>query len=178
MPALAPDIAIVKAAAVAINPADAKTLDYSAAPGAIHGYDFAGTVVALGADELALGHLAVGDRVAGMVHGMHKLQPLDVGGLAKYVGAYADILLRVPGKMTFEEAARFGTGVATASMSLVGELHVLASLQLLCGQLGENEVKEEDGEFVLVAGASTTTGTRVIQLRKLQVVLVEQSIPC
>lgn len=50
----------------------------------------------------------------------------------------SDILLRVPGKMTFEEAARFGTGVATASMSLFDELHVLVSLQLLCGQSGEN----------------------------------------
>ena len=77
MPALAPDMAIVTTA-VAINPADAKMLDYSAAPGAIHGYDLAGTILALGADALALGHLAVGDRVAGMVHGMNKLQPMWV----------------------------------------------------------------------------------------------------
>ncbi|OBT42043.1 hypothetical protein VE00_07449 [Pseudogymnoascus sp. WSF 3629] len=90
MPVLAPDMAIVKTAAVAINPADPKMLDYSAAPGVIHGYDFAGTIVALGADALALGHLAVGDRVAGMVHGMNKLQP-DVGAFAEYVGAWADL---------------------------------------------------------------------------------------
>lgn len=38
VPALSPDMAIVKTAAVAINPVDAKMLDYSAAPGAIHGY--------------------------------------------------------------------------------------------------------------------------------------------
>lgn len=73
MPALAPDMAIVKTAAVAINPVDATMLDYSAEPGVIHGYDFAGTIVALGAYALALGHLAVGDRVDGMVHGMNKL---------------------------------------------------------------------------------------------------------
>lgn len=73
MPALSPDMAIVKTAAVAINPVDAKMLDYSAAAGAIHGYDFAGTIVALGSEALA--HLAVGDSVAGMVHGMNALQP-------------------------------------------------------------------------------------------------------
>jgi len=42
--------AIIKIAAVAINPADAKMLDFSPAIGAIHGYDFAGTIIALGRD--------------------------------------------------------------------------------------------------------------------------------
>ncbi|OBT72928.1 hypothetical protein VF21_07781 [Pseudogymnoascus sp. 05NY08] len=166
MPALAPDMAIVKTAAVAINPADAKMLDYSAAPGAIHGYDFAGTIVALGADALALGHLAVGDRVAGMMHGMNKLQP-DVGAFAEYVGSCADLLLKVPDKMTFEEAASLGMGVAAASMSLFSELRVPALLEQLRGQSGGNQVKAEDREFVLVAGGSTASGTRAIQLLKL-----------
>ena len=76
-------MALVKTAAVAINPADAKMLDYSAAPGAIHGYDFAGTVVALGENVRA--GLAVGDRVAGFVHGMNCLQP-EIGAFAEYVG--------------------------------------------------------------------------------------------
>jgi NADPH:quinone reductase-like Zn-dependent oxidoreductase len=42
-------------------------LDFSAVPGAVPGYDFAGTVVALGKDALAEGKLQVGDRVAGLV---------------------------------------------------------------------------------------------------------------
>jgi NADPH:quinone reductase-like Zn-dependent oxidoreductase len=86
-PPVTPDMVLVKTAAVAINPADAKMLDYSAAPGAIHGYDFAGTVVVLGANARA--GLAVGDRVAGFVHGMNCLQP-EVGAFAEYVGATAD----------------------------------------------------------------------------------------
>lgn len=163
-------MAIVKTAAVAINPADAKMLDYSAAKGAIHGYDFAGTIVALGVDALASGHLAVGDRVAGLVHGMNRLRP-DVGAFAEYVGAYADLLLRIPDHMSFEDAASFGTGVATASLSLFSELSVPASL----AQLREHQ-PASDGkagadvghrEFVLVAGGSTATGTRAIQLLKL-----------
>ncbi|KAI4119468.1 MAG: hypothetical protein LQ345_000622 [Seirophora villosa] len=164
MPFLEPDMAIVKTAAVAINPADAKMLDYSAAAGAIHGYDFAGTIVALGADALASGHLAVGDRVAGLVHGMNKLRP-DVGAFAEYVGAYADLLLKVPDHMSFEEAASFGTGVATASIGLFSELGVPASLDQLRKNQPADDVEER--EFVLVAGGSTATGTRAIQLLKL-----------
>ena len=164
LPFLARDMAIVKTAAVAINPADAKMLDYSAAKGAIHGYDFAGTIVALGADALASGHLEIGDRVAGLVHGMNKLQP-DVGAFAEYVGAYADLLLKIPDHMSFEEAASFGTGLATASLSLFSELRVPASLDQLRENKPVNNVEER--EFVLIAGGSTATGTRAIQLLKL-----------
>ncbi|KAL8986595.1 MAG: hypothetical protein Q9177_004124, partial [Variospora cf. flavescens] len=165
LPFLEPDMALVKTPAVAINPADAKMLDYSAAAGAIHGYDFAGTVVALGADALVSGQLAVGDRVAGLVHGMNRLRP-DVGAFAEYVGAYADLLLKVQDRMALEEAASFGTGVATASIELFSELGVPASLE----ELRENREPVGDAderEFVLVAGGSTATGTRAVQLLKL-----------
>lgn len=67
VPALESDMVLVKTAAVAINPADAKMLDFSAVPGAVHGYDFSGTIVALGKDAQAEGKLQVGDRVAGLV---------------------------------------------------------------------------------------------------------------
>jgi NADPH:quinone reductase-like Zn-dependent oxidoreductase len=168
IPPLADDMVIVKTAAVAINPADAKMLDYSPAVGAIHGYDFAGIVVALGADALAAGRLSVGDRVAGLVHGMNKLKP-DVGAFAEYVGAYGDLLLKIPDHMSFEEAATLGTGTATAALGLFHELRVPASLeQLQDYQSVKDEVLEapEDKEFVLVAGGSTATGTRALQLLK------------
>ncbi|KAL4733343.1 GroES-like protein [Aspergillus similis] len=169
MPALAPDMVIVKTVAVAINPADAKMLDYSAAVGATHGYDFAGTIVALGANALASGYLSVGDKVAGLVHGMNKLRP-DLGAFAEYVGAYADLLLKIPDHMSFEEAASLGTGVATAALGLFHELRVPTSLEQLHNFSGitESPSKEEQGhKFVLVAGGSTATGTRALQLLKL-----------
>ncbi|KAI0376192.1 GroES-like protein [Hypomontagnella monticulosa] len=162
VPALGPDTAIVKTAAVAINPADAKMLDYSAAVGAIHGYDFAGTIVALGANTPA--HLSIGDRVAGMVHGMNSLRP-DIGAFAEYVGACADLLLKIPDNMSFEEAAGLGTGVATAALGLFQELQVPASL-LLEDQKPQHE-GEPHSQFVLVAGGSTATGTRALQMLKL-----------
>ncbi|KAK3373154.1 chaperonin 10-like protein [Lasiosphaeria ovina] len=175
VPALAPDMAIVRTAAVAINPADAKMLDYSATPGAIHGDDFAGTVVALGVDVLKSGRLQVGDRVAGMVHGMNKLRP-DVGAFAQYVGATADLLLKIPDNMSFEDAATLGLGVTTATMALWLELRVPATLEQLAEARGLAEegqgtglpaLSQRSGCFVLVAGGSTATGTRAIQLLKL-----------
>lgn len=162
MPPLAPDIAIVKTAAVAINPSDAKFLDYSPAPGAIHGTDFAGTIVALGEDALASGRWAVGDRVAGLVHGMNKLQP-GVGSFAEYIGATVHTLLKIPDDMSFEKAATLGLAVATATFGLFSELRVPATLDQLCG----GGVDEQDRDFVLVAGGSTATGTRAIQLLKM-----------
>ncbi|PQE06071.1 Polyketide synthase enoylreductase protein [Rutstroemia sp. NJR-2017a BBW] len=161
VPFLAPDMAIVKTAAVAINPADAKMLDYSAAPGAIHGYDFAGTIVALGAETPA--HLSVGDRVAGFVHGMNSLQP-NIGGFAQYVGASADLLLKTPDSMRFEDAAGLGTGVGTAALALFRELKLPVSLEQF-----ENaaEGPRPGAPFVLVCGGSTATGTRAIQMVKL-----------
>ena len=160
VPALAPDMVLVKTAAVAINPADAKMLDYSAAVGAIHGYDFAGTIVALGTDAPV--HLAVGDRVAGLVHGMNALLP-DVGAFAEYVGATGDLLLKIPEDMSFEDAASLGTGIATAGLGLFKELEVPGT--------PEKPATTAGSAFVLVCGGSTATGTRAIQMLKLYVTI-------
>ncbi|KAL8679553.1 MAG: hypothetical protein Q9186_004173 [Xanthomendoza sp. 1 TL-2023] len=106
VPALAPDMVLVKTTAVAINPADAKFLVYSPSPGAIHGADFAGTVVALGTDATAQSTLKIGDRVAGAVHGadigeggikeayilLQQVCLLDVGGAMMYTIGMIDIL--------------------------------------------------------------------------------------
>ena len=162
VPALAHDMVMVKTAAVAINPVDIKALDYSPAAGSIMGFDFAGTVVALGTDVATQGRLAVGDRVAGVVYGMDKLQP-DVGAFAQYVGALADLTLKLPDNLTFENAAALGLAVATATYGLFKELELPSSLdQLAAG----NSEQQQPGAYVLVAGGSTATGTRAIQLLK------------
>ncbi|ROW00114.1 hypothetical protein VSDG_03467 [Cytospora chrysosperma] len=168
VPTLAPDMVLVKTAAVAINPADAKMLDFSPIPGSIQGHDFAGTVVALGEDTIASGRFSLGDRVAGMVYGMNKQQPF-IGAFAEYVGACADVLLRIPDDMSFTEASGLGLGVATAAMGLFEELRMPASLTSVGGPAeGRDAIHAvHEPEFVLVAGGSTATGTRAIQLAKL-----------
>lgn len=159
VPALEPGVALVKTAAVAINPVDAKMVDYSPVPGAIHGYDFAGTVVALGAGTT---HIQIGDRVAGFVHGMCKTRP-DVGAFAEYVSSSANLLLRLPADMAFEDAASLGLGLFTAGLGLFRELQVPASID----PVNPGPEDQSRPDFVLVAGGSTATGTRAIRLLKL-----------
>ena len=162
VPTLEPGTVLVKTFAVAINPADAKMLDYSAVPGAIHGYDFAGYIVALGEDVPS--QFAVGDRVAGIAHGGNKLQPGN-GAFAEYVAACSDLLLKVPEHMSMEDAASLGTGLSTAALSF-GALQIPEILSQLKAA-GEGAKPESDRpEFVLVAGGSTASGTRAIQLLK------------
>lgn len=148
--------AIVKVAAVAINPVDAKILDFSPAVGAIHGHDFAGTVVALGPG--APGYLSVGDRVTGTAHGNNSLEPGN-GAFSEYVAAEGDLLLKIPDSMSFEDAATIGIGLGTALLCIFQELG-------LAGPLYPSDSSRSE-EFVLVAGGSTATGTRTIQLLKL-----------
>jgi len=156
VPPVSDDGAIVKVAAVAINPVDAKILDFSPAVGAIHGHDFAGTIVALG--EHAPSYLAVGDRVAGTVHGNNSREP-RVGAFSEYVAADGDLLLKMPDSMSFEEGATIGIGLGTALLCIFQELR-------LSGSLYPHE-PSTNPEFVLVSGGSTATGTRTIQLLKL-----------
>lgn len=137
-------------------------LDYSGATGAIHGYDFAGTILALGAD--APSHLSIGDRVAGIVHGNNALN-LSIGAFAEFVAADADLLLRLPDSMSFEEGSSIGTGLGTTLLCLFRELHVPGSLaDIKCKVSDEPRTQ---GDFCLVSGGATATGTRALQLLKL-----------
>ncbi|KAK4065848.1 uncharacterized protein Triagg1_8400 [Trichoderma aggressivum f. europaeum] len=144
-------------ATVAINPVDVKSLDYSPAPGAIIGFDFAGTIVALGVDAAKEGRLAVGDRVAKVVYGMDRLQP-DGGAFAQYVGALADLVLKLPDHISLEDATALGLATAT----LFKEMELPGALDRLSVPVSDR------GNFVLVAGGSTATGTRAIELPKTQ----------
>lgn len=113
---------------------------------------------------MASRRLCIGDRVAGMVHGNNKLRP-DVGAFAEYVGADADLLLKLPDTMGFEEAASFGVGVATAILCLFGELKIPVSIEQFSA-VGDLSF-QGSGDFVLVAGGSTASGTRALQLLKM-----------
>lgn len=167
VPSLLPNGSIIRTAAVALNPVDAEMLDYSPTPNCIAGYDFSGTIVALGDEALVAGKLQIGDRVAGMVHGLNSLNPAS-GAFATYVSASADLLLRVPEGMRWEDAVTLGMGVSTAVLGLFVELEVPVSLEALGEARGHGEKeKEREGAFVLVAGGSTAAGTRAIQLLKL-----------
>lgn len=164
MPLLKPDTAIVKVHAVGLNPHDIKGLDYSAAPGTVHGGDFCGTIVALGEKAAAEGRFAVGDRVAGLVQGENKLAP-EKGSFADYIETTPHTMVKVPDNMNDEDASTLGVGIATATFGLYSELKISGGFERLLS--GGGNLKEEDREFVLVAGGSTATGTRTLQLLKM-----------
>ncbi|RLL96037.1 hypothetical protein CFD26_105477 [Aspergillus turcosus] len=153
IPSVAPDMVLVKTAAIALNPTDHKMVASFPTPGAISGCDFAGTVVAVGSAVTKA--LAVGDRVFGGVHGANPLEP-TIGAFAEYVGATADILAKMPDGLSFEDAAAIG-GAGPSTMALA----LRDSLGLSVEGPGDSE------EFVLVYGGSTATGTMALQFLKL-----------
>ncbi len=151
---LEPDAVIIKTAAVALNPADTKMVGDFVVPGAIFGFDCAGTIVAVG--SAVKKDLVVGDRVCGSADGMSRLRPLG-GGFAQYASLPGDMALKIPDNVTFEAAAAYGTALASAGMALFYSLKIPAKLL------------EEPAKVpfpVLVYGGSTSTGTMAIQLLK------------
>ena len=151
---LEPDAVIIKTAAVALNPADTKMVGDFVVPGAIFGFDCAGTIVAVG--SAVKKDLVIGDRVCGSADGMSRLRPLG-GGFAQYASLPGDMALKIPDNVTSEAAAAYGTALASAGMALFYSLKIPAKLL------------EEPAKVpfpVLVYGGSTSTGTMAIQLLK------------
>ena len=154
---LEPDAVIIKTVVVALNPADTKMVGDFVVPGAIFGFDCAGTVVAVG--SAVKKDLAIGDRVCGSADGMSRLRPLG-GGFAQYVSLPGDMALKIPNNVTSEAAAAYGTALASAGIALFYSLKIPAKLL------------EEPAKVpfpVLVYGGSTSTGTMAIQLLKAYV---------
>lgn len=156
LPELEDDMILVRNAVVGLNPVDTKMTGNLCTPGAVAGMDFAGTVLAVGANVKAARDIDVGDRVCGAVQGMHALTP-KVGAFAQVVGASDVVTLKVPPSMTLEEAASLGSGVGTIGLALYQSL----------GIPGTPLKPAKVPKFVLVYGGSTSTGTLALQILKL-----------
>lgn len=148
---------IIKTGAVALNPVDTKMLGDFITPGAIFGFDCAGTIVAIGSKVTA--DIKVGDRVCGSADGMSGQRPLG-GAFAQYVSLPGALALKIPDAMTFEEAAALGTGLASAGMALFYSLGLDPKLL---------EKPTTEPFPVLVYGGASATGTMAIQLLTLYV---------
>lgn len=153
IPKLRPDRALVKTAAVALNPTDWKHIDFIPnAPGTTSGCDFAGVVQEVGENFTAA---KKGDRIAGWTHGGNGDNQED-GSFAEYLVAKDGIFLRIPDSVSFEEAATLGVGISTIGQGLY------QSLQL---PLPSQPAKERFP--LLIYGASTATGALAVQFAKL-----------
>ena len=166
VPNVPADALLVKTVAVAINPSDAKMVDYSCTIGAISGYDFSGTVALVGSSPSLQSRFQIGDRVCGGVHGMNALGP-ENGAFAQYVRADSDLTLKIPDSMSFEDAATLGTGVATTGLALFKSL----------GIPDTPDKPARKPYFVLVYGGSSATGTMAIQLLKQYVLISTLYLP-
>ncbi|USP81331.1 hypothetical protein yc1106_08605 [Curvularia clavata] len=110
---------LVRIRAIALNPIDAKFVDFIAPPGGIAGCDFAGEIEEIGED--AQGAWRIKDRVAGFVQG-----GIDKGrgSFAEYIKIEGDLVWKVPDGVSYEEASTFGIPAATAMQALYLHLDV------------------------------------------------------
>ncbi|KAF4810905.1 Trans-enoyl reductase [Colletotrichum siamense] len=155
LPALEEDMIMVKNAAVGLNHVDNKM---GASLGAIAGMDFAGRVVAMGPTARAsMPAIQEGDRVCGVVLGMHPTSPL-VGAFAQYTGASDTGVLKLPEHISMEQGASLASGLGTVGLALFHSL-----------QINGYPLEEVQGKprHVLIYGGSSAVGTLAIQLVKL-----------
>jgi NADPH:quinone reductase-like Zn-dependent oxidoreductase len=160
LPTLAPDQVLVHNVAVALNPCDHKMPDNFPTAGAIDGCDFAGTIIAIG--TAVTQPFQIGDRVCGAVHGSNPANHPS-GSFAEYVCATADILLKIPNGVSWENATAVG-GVALGTLGLAFWEFLELPFDF------EHPASKEESLPVLVYGGGTATGTMAIQLLKMYVI--------
>jgi NADPH:quinone reductase-like Zn-dependent oxidoreductase len=110
------------------------------------GCDFSGVVLEVG--SAVIGSFNIADRVFGFAHSCHTKQPED-GAFAEYIVAKADVTLKMPNHMRFEEAASLGVQVYTVGQGLY------QSLQLPWPTKPGNP---EESFPILIYGGSTSMG--------------------
>ena len=117
-PKLLPGYMLVQTAAVALNPADVLNLDYGfCVPGALMGCDYSGTVLEVSTEDVTRGWKK-GDRVCGCSRAADANQ-FENGTFADVICVKADVQLRVPEEMSFEQATALGVGVITTGRAFV-----------------------------------------------------------
>ncbi|KAF5004647.1 hypothetical protein FDECE_8868 [Fusarium decemcellulare] len=152
-PALRPGYILVDVKAVALNPTDWKHIDRMNTKGALLGCDFAGVVA-----ETGLGYSKPwkrGDRICGFVHGGNQLQ-IENGAFAERIAVKADVAMRIPDNMSFEDAATLGVAVVTCGQGLFQKMG-----------LNRPSDQSRKGETILIYGGSSATGMLGIQFAKL-----------
>jgi NADPH:quinone reductase-like Zn-dependent oxidoreductase len=148
---------LVKVNSIALNPTDWKHIwRQLGAPGGISGCDYSGTVVKVGSGVTKA--FSPGDRICGCAHGANQDEPFD-GVFAEYAMVKGDVQMKIPDGLSFEQAATCPLGVATVAQGLYQK-----ALKL---NLPNNPTKS--GEWVLIYGGSSATGSLGVQYAKLYV---------
>ncbi|KAI1173368.1 GroES-like protein [Nemania sp. FL0916] len=142
---------LVRVHAAALNPRDAKIVDFSKATGSLGGCDFAGIVAKVGE---GVTRFKEGDRVLAVTFGSDS-KDTTKGAFAEYALAEEDISCHIPDAFSFTQACSIGLSMATAGLALFQ----IPGLDL--------PMQGGSGEAVLVSGGATATGTMATQLLKM-----------
>ncbi|KAF4629053.1 hypothetical protein G7Y89_g9097 [Cudoniella acicularis] len=161
LPTQRPTHLIVKITDVALNPTDWKHVAriQGAKPFSIVGCDYAGTVVSIGPEVTK--SFKVGDKVFGVGHGSNQSESND-GVFAEYASVKADITMHVPANspLSIEDLSSIPLGTITVGQALFQKGKGLGLLFMP----GEDKGR---GEWLLIYGGSTATGTLAIQFAKM-----------
>ncbi|KAL4881199.1 GroES-like protein [Aspergillus karnatakaensis] len=147
---------LVRVHAVALNPRDAKIVDYASAPASLGGCDFAGIVAKIGEDVT---RFKEGDRVLAVTFGSDALDKTK-GAFAEFALAEEDICCRIPEGFDFTQACSVGLSMATAGLALFQRPGLGLGLHA-------EGTTSSGSETVLISGGATATGTMATQLLKL-----------
>jgi NADPH:quinone reductase-like Zn-dependent oxidoreductase len=162
LPELRSTYLLVKVDSVALNPTDWKHVAFGmgATPFSIVGCDYAGTVVSIGSDVTK--PFKVGQKVYGCAHGSNYSQPYD-GVFAEYAMVKGDVAMHVP------ENAGAASGMDDLCTVPLGSITVGQGLFQQNKGLALNlpEQGKGNGEWLLIYGGSTATGSLGIQFAKL-----------
>lgn len=150
-----PGYIVVEPRAVALNPTDWKHIDRMNTKDCLLGCDYGGIVRELGTD--CTKDWKVGDRICGYVNGGNH-DFLEDGAFAERIIVKADIQLRIPDYMSVEDASTLGVGLITCGQGLFQQMG-LNFPDLPAGNV--------DGEFILIYGGSSATGSLGLQLTKM-----------
>ncbi|KAJ9617169.1 hypothetical protein H2200_000890 [Cladophialophora chaetospira] len=156
-PTLRPGYVLVRTHAVAINPADNLYLTYGlAAANTLLGCDYAGVILEVSPECKRPWN--VGDRVCGCTRAGDPSQ-LENGTFAEIVCVKADVGMKIPEGMSFEEACTLGVTVLTTGQCLYQKLKIPFP-----PVSGRDTTKRG---WILVYGGSSAMGTMVMQFAKL-----------
>lgn len=163
LPSLRPTHLLVKVEAVALNPTDWKHIANGIGcpdPFSIVGCDYAGEVVDIGSDVTK--SFKKGDKVYGCAHGSNFSQPYD-GVFAEYAMVKGDVAMHIPQNAGVAFAPDDVVSVPLGSIT-VGQGLFQPNKGLALGLPGEGK---GNGEWLLIYGGSTATGSLGIQFAKL-----------
>ncbi|KAG6815171.1 hypothetical protein H0H87_004430 [Tephrocybe sp. NHM501043] len=150
----------IEVRAVSLNPVDAL---YTASPpapndpGRVVGSDFAGVVEKVGENVT---QWQVGDRVTGFVQGA-SAENRRPGGFAEYAILEADLAIKIPSDMSFEEASTVPLCGLTAAQMLFITLGLKAPFHNPAK--ATHELKD-DSPAILIYSASTSVGIFAVEL--------------